>query len=319
MSKDNHFAPNPALADFLRSLPEFPLRKENGHKGNYGHVFLVGGSRGMSGSIALAGKAALAAGSGLVHLAVPESILNIVASYAMEYMIAPLPSDPEGKIDPSAQEMIIHSLNTFTAGAIGPGLGRIHNESVVLRSVLQNVEKPVVFDADALNALAPDLWIDLPEGELKIAGTRIFTPHPGEFARLTGEPIPQTEEERKNAALRFVQSFKDHYHFSHPEKDSLILILKGHRTIITDGQNVYINETGNPGMATGGSGDVLTGILVSLIGQIRDPLSAVRLAVALHGLAGDCAAKVLEQESITASSLILYFSDALRLFRSVRR
>lgn len=318
MSKDTSFEPDRSIVDFLRTLPEFPFRKANGHKGNYGHAFLVGGSPGMSGAIALAGKAALVAGSGLVHLGVPESIFNIVTSFAMEYMITPLPTDPTGKIDPSAQETIVHSLNTFTSGAIGPGLGRIHNESVLLRSVLQKVEKPVVFDADALNGLAPDLWITMPPEDLKIAGPRIFTPHPGEFARLTGEPIPISEEERKSAALRFVQSFNDHYHFIHPEKDRLILVLKGHRTIITDGQDLYVNETGNPGMASGGSGDVLTGIITSLIGQIADHLSAVRLAVALHGLAGDCAAHVLSQESILASTLIDHFSDALHILRKVR-
>ena len=273
-----------SLQDFI-----FPPRRNRlGHKGNYGTVLGIGGSRGMAGSVALAGRAALLTGAGLVRLAVPDPILETVAGYSPEPTTIPCPADNAGRFAAGALEPLLPHAENCTAMFIGPGLGRSDELDQLVPLLLQKMSKPVVVDADALNVLATT---EMRKFELPI----VLTPHAGEFARLRNEPTPPEEdmEARKSSALEFAR----HY--------GVVLVLKGHPTIITDGERLSLNTTGNPGMATGGSGDVLTGMMAGLIAQNFSPLfEAARLAVYLHGLAGDIAAEQLGETSVTATAIL---------------
>lgn len=311
--------------DFLRSLPEFPIRSPFGHKGTYGTSVLIGGSRGMSGSISLAGRAALVAGSGLVRLLIPDRILETVAALTPEYTMIPLLNDDAGKISFQAREEIETELLTASAVGLGPGLGRSPELNVLVPELFFETAAPMVLDADALNALSATLFQQASGRQPNVQerrpkGIRVLTPHPGEFARMTGIKPPADTAGRQTAARQFILKYQTLF----PDSGScsvppLFLVLKGHETIITDGRELFVNKTGNPGMGTAGSGDVLTGILTALLAQKLAPMTAVRLAVALHGLAGDCAASVLPMESITATDLIRFFPAALAYFRSLFR
>lgn len=295
--------------EFLKSLPEFPIRDPQGHKGSYGLSVLIGGSRGMSGAISMAGRAALIAGSGLVRLLIPEKILDIVALYAPEYMTVPMTNDEQGKILEKADRLLTLYFEKATAAAIGPGLGKSEDLNLMIRGLFDQCPIPLVIDADALASLGSDFQCDSSDQtEKKVP--RILTPHPGEFVRLTGHSLSNDSKDRQKAALSFIRDFRLRTH------SNVILVLKGHETVITDGEQIFVNQTGNPGMATGGSGDVLTGLIVGLLAQKLHPLNAVRLAVALHGLSGDLAANDLPYESMLATDLIRYFPQALNFFRN---
>ena len=273
-------------------LPRLKPRARDGHKGDFGRVLLVGGSPGMAGAIALAGMAALRSGAGLVTAAVPEQCLDTVASFEASLMTAPLPFDGDGCISGQARQRIEVLARSATVVGCGPGLGR-SSELVDLVGWLQtNIELPVVFDADALNALAErDDWM------VDAAGPRILTPHPGEFRRLAWQPAMSVEEARRQAP-------------SFAQKHQVVLVLKGDQTIVTDGAETTQNATGNPGMATAGSGDVLTGVISALLGQGLTPLHAARLGVHIHGLAGDIAAGRCGEISMVASDLIRFLPPA---------
>jgi ADP-dependent NAD(P)H-hydrate dehydratase len=237
--------------------------------------------------------AALRGGAGLVRLAVPDCILDTVAGFEPSYMTIPLSHDSDGRIGPGAFDRIAELAEKATVIACGPGLGRsIHLDNLVSR-LYQEIAKPMLFDADALNALACE-----PETLAHPGGPRILTPHPGEFARLIGRKL--SPELRNDAAVELAA------------RCGIVVVLKGHRTLTTDGIRQALNATGNPGMATGGSGDVLTGLITSLACQHLEPFDAARLGVHLHGLAGDLAAEELGQASLIASDLVLYLPDAIR-------
>jgi ADP-dependent NAD(P)H-hydrate dehydratase len=276
-------------------LPTLRPREAENHKGDFGRALLVGGSRGMSGAISLSGQAALRSGAGLVTLAVPGSVLDVVASIEPSYMTIAL-ADDDGHIAQAATETILGLAQDATAVALGPGLGRRPSLIDVVVDLYHEIDKPMVVDADALFALA--------ERKAAIAnpgGPRILTPHPGEFARLAGS-LPEGAQ-RAPAAADLAR------------RDAVgktIVVLKGHHTVVTDGMRFSINQTGNPGMATGGSGDVLTGIITALLCQGLEPFDAARLGVHVHGLAGDLAAEELGQVSMIASDLIHYLPKAFR-------
>jgi ADP-dependent NAD(P)H-hydrate dehydratase len=310
-----------SLTDVTRSpLPQLPPRRPDSHKGDYGRALLVGGSRGMAGAIALAGRATLCSGAGLVTLAVPRSIQDLVASFSPCYMTQGL-EDQDGQFTQAAGANLISSdgptlESLWTCIALGPGLGRSDTLTRIVELVYQVVRQPMVVDADALFALAAR-----PEALARPAGPRILTPHPGEFSRLTGKPYSFAH--RIEVAAELARGDDDlHYEFrdkttapggprSRPET---IVVLKGHQTVVTDGNRYSINHTGNPGMATGGSGDVLTGVVTGLLCQGLSPFDAARLGVHVHGLAGDLAAEELGQVSLIASDLIEYLPKAfLRL------
>ena len=273
-------------------LPQIPQRLPTAHKGDFGTVLGIGGSRGMSGAVALAGRAALVCGSGLVRLAVPDPVLETVAGFDPNYTTFPLPADRRGRIALAAVKTVQRYAKTATAMFLGPGLGRSAGLDVFVKRILRTIEKPMVVDADALNALG------VPDKPFR--PNIVLTPHSGEFARLTGKPMPSEEQDRIAAAREFSQRL------------NVTLVLKGHATIVAQGNRVSVNTTGNPGMATGGSGDVLTGTITSFLGQGFEPFDAARLGVYLHGLAGDFAAERLGQASVLATSIIESLPEALR-------
>jgi ADP-dependent NAD(P)H-hydrate dehydratase len=284
------------LSDITSSpLPQLPPRPANSHKGLHGHALVVGGSRGMSGAITLSGMAALRGGAGLVTLAVPRSIQDVVAGYNPSYMTVGLADAADHMVDDAADE-VLALAETTTVVALGPGLGRTPGVVDFVARLYREVKQPMVVDADALVALAA-------QDELlaESAGPRILTPHPGEFARLTGSKPGSDDQARGFAAGEFA---------SRSGGQELVVVLKGHHTVITDGKRYALNHTGNPGMATGGTGDVLTGIVTALLCQGLTPFDAARLGVHIHGLAGDLAAEKLGQISLIASDLIDYLPAA---------
>ncbi len=279
-------------------LPRLAPRKPDSHKGNYGHGLLIGGSRGMTGAIGMAGMSALRSGAGLITLATPAVCQATVAGYEPSTMSVGLPCDADGRIASDALSGLKLRLQSVTAVALGPGLGRSEQLLDVVGWLYQNVTQPMVVDADALDALAK-----LPAVLDKPGGPRVLTPHPGEFGRLIGrDKIPL--DERETLALAFAR------------RTGVVLVLKGHRTVITDGQQLALNTTGNPGMATGGTGDTLTGIVTALLCQGLSPYDAARLGAHVHGLAGDLAASELGEISMIASDLIKYLPTAWQLVQS---
>ena len=282
-------------------LPQLPPRAADSHKGTFGHALVVGGSRGMSGAISLTGLATLRSGAGLVTLAVPRAIQDVVAGFNPCYMTVGLADADEHMVDTAADEVLALAEN-MTAVALGPGLGRTPGIAEFVARLYREVKQPMVVDADALIALA-----EHKELLTEPAGPRILTPHPGEFARLTGTkpasddhlPLPRRRRAR----------FSERAASASPT----IVVLKGHHTIITDGTRYAVNQTGNPGMATGGTGDVLTGIITALLCQGLAPFDAARLGVHVHGAAGDIAASLLGEVSLIASDLIDGLSTAFVL------
>lgn len=285
----------PSGCELISTLPSLSPRPVDGHKGTFGRVLITGGSRGMAGAIGLAGIAALRGGTGLVTLACPESISQCVSSYEPSYLTLPLPDDQDGKLSLLAAPQLLAAYAQQTAGAIGPGLGRSHDLDELVVMIYRSVEQPLVVDADALNALAARNSL---APALQRGGPRVLTPHPGELSRLMHCSISALQAERVRLAVEYAASHQ------------VVLVLKGAGTVVTDGQRVAINTTGNSGMATGGTGDVLTGLVTALLAQQLEPFSAAQLAVYLHGLAGDLAAEGLTQPALIASDLLRYLPRA---------
>ncbi len=251
----------------------------------------------MAGAAGLAGLATLRSGAGLVRLAVADCCLDTVAGFEPSFMTAPLPNDDAGRIAGSARWQLAELTKSASATVVacGPGLSRSPDLDALVAWLYTTLAQPAVFDADALNALAAQ-----PDVLRHAAGPRILTPHPGEFARLVGASRIDSREIQEREAVELAA------------KIGAVIVLKGHRTLVTDGQRSAHNTTGNPGMATGGSGDVLTGITAALLGQGLPPFDAARLAVYVHGLAGDLAAAELGQVSLIASDLIGFLPAAFQ-------
>lgn len=279
--------------------PEFvvnclPDRQADGHKGTFGKLFILGGSYGLSGAAALTATSALRAGCGLAKVGCPSSVLPIIASSVIEATTHPLPEvNKRGKLALRGLGEVRKLIEEHDAVAIGPGIGQHHETKELICRLLLGLEKPAVVDADGINALAGDLQIlqDTP-AEL------ILTPHPGEFKRMTGI----TPEEDIHARMETARKFAVEY--------QTILVLKGSPALVAhyDG-TVWLNPTGNNGMATGGSGDVLTGIIGSFLAQGMEPIEAALCGVYIHGQAGDFAADELGVRSMIASDIIKFFPD----------
>jgi ADP-dependent NAD(P)H-hydrate dehydratase len=273
----------------VTTLPVPPTRSPNSHKGDFGRVLLIAGSRGMSGAACLAATAALRGGAGLVTVAIPESIAAIVAGYEPSYMTAPLADDQHGRIKSAAHKRLAKLLPAQSAVAIGPGLGQSPSLLEIVADLYDTVSVPMVVDADALNLLARrPFLLKRAEG----AAPRVLTPHPGEFARLTGLDVATIQSDRETHAVEFAR------------KNNVVLVLKGHGTIITDGRKLAVNQTGNSGMATGGTGDVLTGLIASLLAQRLPAYEAARLGAHVHGMAGDIAAEEFSKPGLIASDVV---------------
>jgi NAD(P)H-hydrate epimerase len=282
-------------------------RKPDAHKGSFGHVLILAGSVGKTGAAALAAMAALRAGAGLVTVATAESALPIVASLGMEYMTEALPQTEAGTI--SLRALDYGRLDKLLEGksvlAIGPGIGSIPETAELVRTLVNRRHLPVVLDAEGLNAFAGCMDTFHSGGGLAEA---VLTPHPGEMSRLAGVGTAEIQARRVEKAREFARKYQ------------VNLVLKGFRTLTAapDGK-VWVNPTGNPGMATGGTGDVLTGMIAGLVAQYRDrPISEVAAAaVYLHGLAGDLAAREMGQASLIAGDLIRALPRAYRALAGV--
>jgi ADP-dependent NAD(P)H-hydrate dehydratase len=271
-------------------LPSLPPRDPESHKGTYGRALLIGGSRGMSGAIAMSGMACLRSGAGLVKLATADACLDTVAAFEPSMMTAPLPCDDAGRISLAAKETLDGLTSGQTCIGLGPGIGRSSELTELVGWLYEALEVPAVIDADALNALSQ-------RGLSRPPGVRILTPHPGEFRRLVGdEELPI--ERQPDRAVELAREF------------GLVVVLKGHRTLVTDGQRQVRNTSGNPGMATGGTGDVLTGVITALVCQGLPAFEAAQLGVYVHGVAGDLAAEEYGEVSMIASDLLDFLPDA---------
>lgn len=275
-------------------------RKADSHKGDYGHVFVLAGSERYVGAACLCAESALRAGAGLVTLGVPRGIYPIVASSAMhEIMFLPLAQTPGGSLSMRALGKIVGFGGNADCLLIGPGLTAGAETMRLVRAVVSKTRVPMVIDADALTALSKDLRV-----LSHLRADAVLTPHPGEMARLVKHEVPAAEAARKKVAKEFALRY------------NIALILKGHRSVVAaaDGR-VSVNTTGNPGMATAGSGDVLSGILAAFIGQGMAVFEAARLAASIHGTAGDLAAKDKTEICLTASDIIEYFPKAFKKLR----
>jgi NAD(P)H-hydrate epimerase len=274
--------------DFMKILNHetvldiLPDRDKKAHKGDFGKILMLCGSRGYTGAAALAAMGALRSGAGLVYLGVPESIYAIEAVKLNEAIVFPLP-DEGGRLSASALPEIRGLLPKMDAVLIGCGLGQSEGTLAVLEAVLREFSGPVVVDADGINLLAKHMDI-LRERH----APTILTPHAGEFARIGGD----NQADRIVETQRFAREY------------GCILLLKGHETVISDGEETYVNQTGNPGMAVGGSGDLLSGIIVSLLGQGIEPLKAAACGAWLHGKAGDLCAEKIGQYGMLPTDMV---------------
>ncbi len=271
-------------------------RDRDSHKGDFGHLMVIAGSLGKAGAAVMAAKGALRTGAGLVTVATPNSVVPIVQQALFEAMCIPAAESIDGTLGVGAETELLRAGAKMTACAIGPGLST-HPETVTaVRNLVPRLPVPLVIDADGLNALAGSLDI-----LKKAAGPVIMTPHPGEMARLLGIPASQVQQDRIGAASGFARRY------------NVTLVLKGAGTVVASPRGpVFINSSGNPGMATGGTGDVLTGMIGSLLAQGYPAEQAACLGVYLHGVAGDLAAEEKGEQGMIAGDLIERIPDAIK-------
>jgi NAD(P)H-hydrate epimerase len=278
----------------ITAVPTLPKRPRDSHKGLFGSILVVAGGRGMAGAAALAGASALRSGAGLVRIACPGEVQATVATFEPSYMTYPLATDADGLLAfPACRTALGRLLEHADVLAVGPGLGQSGGLSAFVRWVIEEVELPTVVDADGLNGLVGQTDI-----LHKLRRPLVITPHPGEFARLVGSTAAVVQADREHLAVEFAQT------------EHLIVVLKGANTLVTDGRRVYVNTTGNPGMATGGAGDVLTGVLAAMLGQKLPPFEAAQLAVYAHGLAGDIARDQNGEIGLIAGDIVDSLADA---------
>ena len=276
------------------------LRREpSAHKGRFGHVLVLAGSTGFAGAACLTAQAALRSGAGLVTVGVPESLLPVVASKVTACMTHPFREVAGGAFALGALPEILAFARRCTVVALGPGIGRHRSTERLVHALIRSLECPVVLDADGLNAF---------EGQAEVLDKAkkplVLTPHPGEMARLTGLSTAEVQGNRPQVARDFAA------------KHGAVVALKGHRTVVTNGRQVYENETGNPGMASGGTGDVLTGMVAGLLAQGLELFGATCLAVYLHGLAADLAVTATGEQALVATDLLAHLGSA---FLAARR
>jgi len=277
----------------IEQITKLPPRAVDAHKGNFGKVLIIAGSVGMSGAAALAGRAALRAGAGLVRVATAKSALPIVASIEPSYTTISLSEDKLGKISSKAINTILDAIAENDVIAFGPGVGVTADlQSIFQILIEQNIR--LVIDGDGLNNLSK-----INDWPKRLKADVVLTPHPGEMKRLwSGLFREEMPAERQQQAAQLAK------------QTGTVVVLKGAGTVVTDGQKVYVNKTGNPGMATAGSGDVLTGVITALLGQGLSNFDAAVLGVYIHGLAGDIAAEKIGQVSLIATDIIESLPDA---------
>jgi len=263
-------------------------RKKDTHKGDYGHLLIIGGSPGLTGAVCLAGISALRSGCGLVTIGIPETLNHIIEIKLTEVMSLPLPETEEHFISEKAVDKVLKFINErIDAVLIGPGISINSETKKFVNKIITEIDKKLIIDADALKIISEN--IDILK---KLKVKPVLTPHPGEMKYLTGFEISYIQKNRKEIAEKFAREY------------NVVLVLKGYRTVVTDGKNTYINLTGNPGMATAGSGDVLAGIIGSFLAQGEDEFISAKYGVLIHGLAGDIAVKEKGEISLIASDII---------------
>ncbi len=274
----------------------FPKRSNNTHKGTFGKLLCICGSIGMAGSATFAGKAAVMSGVGMVEMAVPAEIYPIVAGNLIDPVYFLLKTNEAGTVSSDSIPLILDKMKNATAVMIGCGMGKGEDVTAVVEAVIRNSEVPIIIDADGLNAIKDNLGV-LREAKAPI----VMTPHPGEMARLVGKTNVEVQSQRLEVASSFAMTF------------GVYMVLKGANTVCaTPDGRIMINLTGNPGMSKSGSGDVLAGLLGSLLAQGMDPEEAAACSVHIHGMAGDSAAGKYSQQSMTANDIIIEFSDIFR-------
>ncbi|HSV98784.1 MAG TPA: NAD(P)H-hydrate dehydratase [Sedimentisphaerales bacterium] len=282
--------------EVIKDIPRLPPRPAEGHKGTFGRVLVIAGSVGMTGAAALAGRAALRAGSGLVRVATSRSALPIVAALEPCYTMIPLAEDSEGRISVKAINTLLDVVLDNDVVAIGPGIGQSAGLRSVVEMLVQQEGLRLLIDGDGLNNLSR-----LRDWPKKCRAQVVLTPHPGEMKRLwSGLFREEMPKDRQETAVRTAQG------------TGAVVALKGAGTVVTDGRRIYVNTTGNPGMATAGSGDVLTGVAAALWGQGLSRLDATILGVYIHGLAGDIASNRLGQVSLMAADILDALPEAFK-------
>ncbi|MCS7181414.1 MAG: NAD(P)H-hydrate dehydratase [bacterium] len=277
-------------------------RKKESHKGDYGHLFIIGGSPGLTGAVCLSGISALRSGCGLVTIGIPEGLNQIIEIKLTEVMSFPLPETKDHYFSLNAYEKAIDFIEKkVDCVLIGPGISLHPETKKFVKRIIPEIKKPLIIDADALKIVSENLEI------LKSIEKPILTPHPGEMSYLTGLSISQIQNKREKVAEDFAKKY------------NVIIVLKGYNTVVTDGENTYINLTGNPGMATAGSGDVLSGIIGGLLASGEDKFISAKYGVLIHGLAGDLAEKEKGEVSLIASDIIEKLPIVFKLLKRWRK
>lgn len=285
----------PITIDFVKN--NMPKRPDNAHKGSMGTLLNISGSYSMAGACVLSSLSALRSGVGLVKIALPKSIYPIVSSSVYEAVYLPLGDDTCSTVDVSSLEYLLSQATESAAVLLGCGLQNTAKTREFVSEFVLNNDKPILIDADGINALSMNIDI--------LAQTKapvVLTPHPKEMSRITGYSVEHICANRQQVAQDFAKKF------------SVTVVLKGHNTIVTDGVSTYVNNTGNSGMAKGGSGDVLSGIIASLMAQGVDVLTSACMGVYIHGLSGDMAAHSLSKTAMLPSDLI---NTLPQVFRSL--
>jgi len=302
ISHDGNYAIAICLSDNTYKIdneiykPLLKARTKDTNKGDYGRIAFLGGSRGMSGSIYMSSMASLRTGAGLSYIICPKSISNILQIKSTEIIIKEISCD-NFYYSTEILDEIFTALEKIDVICIGPGMGQGKNLDKLIKEIISTFKSHILIDADGLNALSKDTNILLKKKNM------VLTPHLMEFSRLTKLSLDQINRNKKEIAINFAKKYDQ------------ILVLKGNKTIVTDGDDIYINNTGNPGMATAGSGDVLSGIISSLLHRL-EPFEAAKLGVYIHGLAGDIGSHKLSEESLIATDIIDNIHEVFKIFRS---
>lgn len=281
----------------VTKLPRMPERPRQAHKGTCGRVLVLAGSKGMTGAATLTAQSALRAGAGLVLAATPDSQQPILAAKLTCGLTRGLADTGEGAFARAATSQALELTKAADAVVLGPGIGLAAETADFVCELLPQIECPTLVDADALTILADRLDVLHRAAE---SGPLVLTPHPGEMSRLVQRPVPEIQADRSGIAGAFAAAH------------GVVLVLKGYQTVVTDGQRVFVNQTGNLGMATGGSGDVLSGVVAALLAAGMEAFDAAQLGVHVHGLAGDVAAERLGEVSMIATDILASLPDAFR-------
>lgn len=285
----------------LDQLAPLPARSADSHKGSYGRVLVIGGSAGMTGAGAMASIASLRAGAGVVLWAIPRSLNAVAEAVSLEVMSLPIPDTPAGAPSMEAREILVEAARETDCVILGPGLPVAGDTGELMRLLIPEIYPPLVIDGGAFAAIATEFMIIR-----KRQSPTVITPHPGEMGRITGKSTAEVQEKRVEFATKYAKV------------SGAVVALKGHATVVANGRDVYVNESGNPGLATAGTGDVLSGVIGGLVGQGVSPFEAAKLGVYLHGLAGDLAAKKIGMHGIVASDVISLLPAAYQAYGAMR-